>query len=389
MKRLLMFAGVMVLGVVAVLGESTVGPGRSARDTLARFLKGDAEGKQLAAAGSADLAGIFEFVNRYHPNSARVIKDYRIRGRIIGNSGKGKAEFQVEYLEWGPLDSSMCFTRWEGRVPHAPIKHREFFSLALTDTHREVDPDGKEWKKVKGPWEWRITMNPSEPRITVDTAIRYATEMSDKSSDPVIKQNASKTIVALKRLLLPIQDSMASRKTPVMILEEYCKMDAEGKQLSPDGWKEMARFFVRPAVPHLAKLIVAKNFGVGNASLTQEEKANVSAFYTYLGEINRRTGRFGLALLGQEPVSNIPGQADYTLYLTDTHWELEPDGTTIKEVTGPLEWKLEGPPYDPRITVDTAIRYMTEMRQKSTDPTFRRNAAKTLTALKAFLEPSQ
>jgi len=37
--------------------------------------------------------------------------------------------------------------------------------------------------------------------LTTDAAIRYVTQISEKTKDAVIKQNAAKTITHLKRLL--------------------------------------------------------------------------------------------------------------------------------------------------------------------------------------------
>jgi len=45
-----------------------------------------------------------------------------------------------------------------------------------------------------------IAESPSEQWITVSTAIRYVTEMRDKTSDPAMKQNANATLAKLKSL---------------------------------------------------------------------------------------------------------------------------------------------------------------------------------------------
>jgi hypothetical protein len=50
------------------------------------------------------------------------------------------------------------------------------------------------------------------------------------------------------------------------------------------------------------------------------------------------------------------------------HVDIEEGGTT-REVLGTWEWKIEGPESDRRATVEKAIIYVTEMRDKSDDPT--------------------
>jgi len=65
--------------------------------------------------------------------------------------------------------------------------------------------DGKPSREVPGPLEWKIVgvgngMG-NNMWLTTDTAIRYVTQISEKTKDAVIKQNAAKTITQLKRLL--------------------------------------------------------------------------------------------------------------------------------------------------------------------------------------------
>src|SRR5260370_24359742 len=75
----------------------------------------------------------------------------------------------------------------------------------------------------------------------------------------------------------------------------------------------------------------------------------------------------------------------YNLVPTDKHWEFEPDGRTLKEVTGPLEWRCKDTPGAAiYLTVESAIRYVKKVRDKSSDPTIKKNADKTLAILKRY-----
>lgn len=59
-----------------------------------------------------------------------------------------------------------------------------------------------------------------------------------------------------------------------------------------------------------------------------------------------------------------------------------PDGKVMKEVPFGDEWRLEVPAQTlPWATVNTAIRYVLEVRNKTTDAAIRRNANKTLEEL--------
>jgi hypothetical protein len=48
------------------------------------------------------------------------------------------------------------------------------------------------------------------------------------------------------------------------------------------------------------------------------------------------------------------------------------------ERTGPEEWQIREPPGLPWTTVNTAVRYVLERREKSNDPVIKKNADKTL-----------
>jgi len=61
----------------------------------------------------------------------------------------------------------------------------------------EFDKQGL--KEVSGAREWRIEETDAAIWLTVETAIRYVTQMRDQSNDPVIKRNADRTLAVLAR----------------------------------------------------------------------------------------------------------------------------------------------------------------------------------------------
>ena len=71
----------------------------------------------------------------------------------------------------------------------------------------------------------------------------------------------------------------------------------------------------------------------------------------------------------------------YHLLLSAKHWEFGGDGTTLKEVTGVPEWRIDRAGTKIFLTLDTARRYLSEARDKTTDPLIRRNADRALAAL--------
>jgi hypothetical protein len=70
----------------------------------------------------------------------------------------------------------------------------------------------------------------------------------------------------------------------------------------------------------------------------------------------------------------------FRLEMASSHWQTyELDGKTVtKEMTGPPGWQITDPQGVPWTTVNTAVRYVLEMRNKTRNPTIKKNADKTL-----------
>jgi hypothetical protein len=44
----------------------------------------------------------------------------------------------------------------------------------------------------------------------------------------------------------------------------FCKLDAQGEQLSPEGWLKLAALFVNPGARRIGEIMVVKDFGVSH-----------------------------------------------------------------------------------------------------------------------------
>jgi len=73
----------------------------------------------------------------------------------------------------------------------------------------------------------------------------------------------------------------------------------------------------------------------------------------------------------------------FNLVLSDKRWEIATGGT-VKEFDGPPAWRIEDTFFEPFISLDAAIRYVTQTRNKIADPVLKRNAGKTLSILKYY-----
>ena len=71
----------------------------------------------------------------------------------------------------------------------------------------------------------------------------------------------------------------------------------------------------------------------------------------------------------------------FQLVYTNKHREVGTKGETIREITGPWEWKIEQPRMARWSTLGRAIEYVTQMRDKTDDPIIKKNADKTIATL--------
>jgi hypothetical protein len=53
----------------------------------------------------------------------------------------------------------------------------------------------------------------------------------------------------------------------------------------------------------------------------------------------------------------------------------------MREVSGPTEWRIDGTANKIWLTLDAAIRYVTQRRDKTTDAAIKKNADQTLAKL--------
>lgn len=152
-------------------------------------------------------------------------------------------------------------------------------------------------------------------------------------------------------------------------LTRFCTMDAAGTGLSADGWKRLGEMFSRPSNSRPTHAIISsKGFNVSNARI----EGNEAHFYVEYMEVAR------IDDLGH--IVALPGphhtRVLYTLVLTTGKTNV-----AVKEGEGQLEWKIDVPQIEPRITIETAKRYIQELRNTTKDPVVRKNADQTLASL--------
>lgn len=174
------------------------------KEVVARFSKMEAQGGRLSPEGWSQGAVFFVKPASFQKRTTMLIIDDVILGQTKINGGQ--AEVWAEYLAFGKLDwvgrfnSTVGFAGGSSQYPvKGPTKFREPYKLKLSSEHWDLANDGT-LKAANGPAEWRIDPFQPEPRISIETAIRYLITLRDKTTDAVIKKNAQRSIAALQRL---------------------------------------------------------------------------------------------------------------------------------------------------------------------------------------------
>jgi len=180
------------------------------------------------------------------------------------------------------------------------------------------------------------------------------------------------------------QEPQSRERSPKEVVAEFCKFETAGGRLTPEGWNKAAGYFVRATPPSREKtiLVTAKDFSVWDPVFRSEIKADV--IVGVVGRIWKIDSRMNFS--PYSPPGEVKTSFFYTVIRTNKHWELGPDGQVVKEVTGALEWRIEGTSDTIWLTTERATRYVTEVRDRTSDHAVKQNAEKTLARLR-HLQP--
>jgi hypothetical protein len=167
---------------------------------------------------------------------------------------------------------------------------------------------------------------------------------------------------------------------PERVVEHLWEMGVRGELLTTNGWDTASGFYTKPnPEPTDRSFDVYSNFyGLGEVSKTAD-KADVTMEYSNGGRVDSN-----LRYTPPPKVNAFKTGLIFHLVLTPTYIRMfGPDGKTEVErkPTGDSAWEIEGPSFPPWTTVNTAIRYVLEMRNKTNDPVIKENADETITKL--------
>jgi hypothetical protein len=167
---------------------------------------------------------------------------------------------------------------------------------------------------------------------------------------------------------------------PDKVVQRSWEMGVRGELLTTKGWNTASGFYAKPnPEPQDKSFEVYSNFyGISSISI-KGDQADILMEYDDGGRIDSN-----LHYSPPPKITAFKTAINFHLTLTPTYSLMfGPDGTTLIESkpTGHSAWKIEGTPIRPWTTVNTAVRYVLEMRNKTTDPLTRKNADETIAKL--------
>lgn len=185
------------------------------------------------------------------------------------------------------------------------------------------------------------------------------------------------SILVLVQVDAVSQDPDFTQQSPKPVMEEFCKSEAAGRQLSREGWHRMVELLVPPVrEPRMEQMAVIRGYTV-NEPIIEGNKARVSVEYVTLGVFDPGTLTFGPKGMDPEKIT-----LERTLILTGK--SARAIKGVEKEVGGRPMWRIEGQA-EPHVSVLTAIRYLQRLRMKTTDEKVQKIADESLAALRQLL----
>jgi hypothetical protein len=185
--------------------------------------------------------------------------------------------------------------------------------------------------------------------------------------------------------IVAAQALQSKGKPTELVATQYEKFIANGAFLTPEGWKRARTIFEEShAFPPDGEISLMATGGALGEDWVKDNEAQVETKWTdYLGTIDS-------ALRFKPPKRDVPIVMTtfvFRLVYTNKHRDIGADGKTIREIIGPWEWKMGEPLILRWATPDRAIEYVSIMRDKTDDPVIRKNADKTIAALKRMGKP--
>jgi hypothetical protein len=170
-----------------------------------------------------------------------------------------------------------------------------------------------------------------------------------------------------------------SENSPSETVEELWVMATTGELLTARGWRSASGLFAEPLPPPKDFILVVSNhWGPAGPGEIDGHDTVVTVGCWGLGKIDS-----ALRFTPAAKTIAIKEGSRYRLVFAPPHFRTLENGKLVQhETTGKYKtWQILDPLEIPFATVNAAIRYILEKRDKTTDPVIKQNADKTLAAL--------
>ena len=174
------------------------------------------------------------------------------------------------------------------------------------------------------------------------------------------------------------QKFLSNGKPTELLIIKYERLVASGALLTPDGWTVVSSLYdSSQPYPFNGTIFLMSTGGAVGENWSKNDAAEVGTKWTdYFGSIDSN--------LRYHPPDE-PGVTmtmfTFRLQFTNKHRDIDKSGETIRETTGPSEWKVAGPLKERWATIDKALKYVAQMRDGSNDPVIRKSAERTIKIL--------
>jgi hypothetical protein len=170
-------------------------------------------------------------------------------------------------------------------------------------------------------------------------------------------------------------------KSRTEVVDEVWRMATRGELLTPEGWNHACGFFTNPTPfsGNKAILVMSNDWGPSYEDRSKGDGTDVELGYFDMGKIDAE-----LRYMPPPKTGFVKTGFLYHLVAVSAYSMMYgPDGKTLveKKPIGSRVWQIQGSPGPPWTTVNTAIRYVLEMREKTTNPVIKKNADETLAKL--------
>jgi hypothetical protein len=178
------------------------------------------------------------------------------------------------------------------------------------------------------------------------------------------------------------QSSYVASAEPKQVVQQLLNLEMSGAVLEPGGWgkdSELSeRYSLQRQMRGIVAIIISSNYSLDQVQVNKNS-ANVHLSFNEIGVIG-----CDLHWAPPDPKLTKTGST-YRLVLS---WENAPLRGASRPLPQQRRWRIDAEFPIPVLWLSrtTAIRYVTEMREKSNDPAVKANADKTLAILEKLQE---